>query len=89
MCCPRQGLHHVKVRVYKTMNTRDSRADGAPVNYLSYLLRLWRTGENHPWRVSLEDARTGERVGFSDLAALVQFLCERMQSPAHDEGDRA
>jgi hypothetical protein len=44
--------------------------------YLSYLLRLWRTGtgETWTWRASLEDARTGERQGFASLNLLFAFL---------------
>lgn len=57
----------------------------APVNYLSYLLRLWRTEESNPWRASLEDSRTGERVGFGSLEGLFAFLREETE-PAAQEG---
>ena len=80
---------HVTERIREAMKTCYEKLDGALVDYYSYLLRLWRTGEGHPWRGSLEDAETGERVGFSDLEALVQFLREQTRSPLHDEGDRA
>jgi hypothetical protein len=44
------------------------------------LLRLWRISSRGepPWRAALEDARTGERHGFADLARLCAFLKERM-----------
>jgi hypothetical protein len=48
-----------------------------PRRYRAYLLRLWQAqGEDgHPvWRAALEDARTGERHGFADLARLYAFL---------------
>ncbi len=44
--------------------------------YISYLLRLWQTGNNREcaWRTSLESAHTGERRGFANLAELFAFL---------------
>jgi hypothetical protein len=53
--------------------------------YLSYLLRLWRAGEGSElsvddqacagsWRASLENAQTGERVGFGGVEELCRFL---------------
>jgi hypothetical protein len=49
--------------------------------YRVYLLRLWQAeGEDgRPvWRAALEDARTGERRGFADLARLFAFLEEQV-----------
>jgi len=52
-------------------------------DYLSYLLRLWRggddggpqgAGEKPVWRASLESARTGERRSFATLDDLFDFL---------------
>jgi hypothetical protein len=42
--------------------------------YHAYLLRLWRTGRDGPWRVSVEDARTGERTGFDTVESACHFL---------------
>ena len=44
--------------------------------YLSYLLRMWRTGSEGQavWRASLENPFTGERKGFANLKDLVTFL---------------
>ena len=45
-------------------------------HYRAYLLRLWQVmhaGEL-VWRASLEDPRTGERLGFSSLERLIVFL---------------
>ena len=43
--------------------------------YRSFLLRLWyAAGDGGAWRAQLVDPRTGERLGFSTLAALVAFL---------------
>ena len=48
-----------------------------PRRYRVYFLRLWQAegDEGRPvWRATLEDARTGERHGFADLARLCAFL---------------
>jgi len=48
-----------------------------PRRYRVYLLRLWlaESEDGRPvWRAALEDARTGERHGFADLARLCAFL---------------
>jgi hypothetical protein len=58
-----------------------------PVDYFSYLLRMWRTGENSAWRASLEDPQTGERVGFRSLEALWSFLWERTASTTIQEDE--
>ncbi len=44
--------------------------------YVSYLLRLWQEtgGATTHWRASLQDAQTGQRVGFADLENLFSFL---------------
>ena len=47
--------------------------------YLAYLLRLWQVQEKGGigWRASVENAHTGEKVGFAHLDELVAFLRER------------
>lgn len=47
-------------------------------DYRSYLLRLWQADGSaaSSWRASLEDPRTGERVGFANLEQLFAFLME-------------
>lgn len=56
------------------------------LEYLSYLLRLWRVsgageldgmGREAIWRASLESTRTGERTGFAGLNELFDFLQEQ------------
>lgn len=51
-------------------------ADGVSSHYTSYLLRVWRVGEQGrtTCRALLENVTTGERVGFSDLDGLLVFL---------------
>ncbi len=48
--------------------------------YLAYLLRLWQTGDSQSpaWRVSLEDPRSGQRLGFVDLESAFVFLKEQI-----------
>jgi len=48
-----------------------------PRRYRVYLLRLWQAAgkDGQPvWRAALEDARSGERHAFADLAQLCAFL---------------
>jgi hypothetical protein len=47
--------------------------------YLAYLLRLWQVQDKGGigWRASVENAHTGEKVGFAHLDQLVAFLRER------------
>ena len=47
--------------------------------YFSYLLRVWLEGDRDQptWRASLEDTHSGERVGFSSLETLCQFLDQK------------
>jgi hypothetical protein len=56
------------------------------LNYMSYLLRLWRAGnaEEPSWRAALENPRTGERQVFGDLASLFAFLQEKTRSAPPD-----
>lgn len=51
---------------------------GLRPDYLSYLLRLWRTGSKDAtaWRSALEDVQTGERRTFANLDALIAYLRE-------------
>jgi len=53
-------------------------SDTNPIPYTAYLLRLWPADDRMGavWRAHLENPRTGERRGFSSLAALVAFLEE-------------
>lgn len=46
--------------------------------YRAYLVRLWpvHSGGQMVWRASAEDAHSGERHAFADLAGLFVFLEE-------------
>ena len=54
--------------------------------YRSYLLRLWRAeASDEGWRASLEDARTGKRIGFASLEQLFAFLMEQVEDETKKE----
>ena len=44
--------------------------------YYSFLLRIWESGapEDPVWRVSIENTRTREMVGFDSLGGLFEYL---------------
>jgi hypothetical protein len=52
-------------------------------DYLSYLLRLWRVNQGEEgWRASLESVHTAERMGFSNLDGLFDYLrCQICAGP--------
>ncbi|MBI5034639.1 MAG: hypothetical protein HZB51_29305 [Chloroflexi bacterium] len=61
-----------------------------PFPYQSYLLRFWQesnapTNSARVWRFSLEDPRTGERMGFANLEHLLAFLREQMNNSPSKE----
>lgn len=59
------------------MPTRtEQTGNGLEHDYRAYLLRMWQAGsqERPVWRASLEDATSGERQVFSEIADLVAFL---------------
>ena len=45
-------------------------------DYRSYLLRLWRAGDQGEaaWRASLRSAQTGKSIGFASLEDLFDYL---------------
>jgi hypothetical protein len=46
--------------------------------YQAYMVRLWRVeGDHETWRFLVEDAHTGQRWSFADLAALCAFMQEK------------
>jgi hypothetical protein len=61
---------------------------GEQPDYQSYLLRLWRVdqGENAV-QASLESTHTGERRGFANLEAMLDFLRGQMAVQAERTSD--
>lgn len=55
--------------------------------YFSYLLRIWSPGDEGEvsWRASLDDPRTGERLGFPCLEALFEYLQEHINQDTGTE----
>ena len=55
--------------------------------YRVFLLRVWQADDNgrSVWRAALEDARTGERHGFADLARFCAFLEQQAASWAEPD----
>lgn len=51
-------------------------------DYASYLLRLWRSGEDDGalWHASLQNVCESQRMNFPNLDALVEFLKMRYDS---------
>lgn len=52
-------------------------------NYQAYMLRVWKERTEQaeattPIRLSLENTKTGTRIGFADLDRLTQYLHEQM-----------
>jgi hypothetical protein len=61
--------------------------EGRSATYHSYLLRLWREGEDGvAWRASLHDPRSGERQGFRSVDELFAFLQAQMGAAPGTEG---
>ena len=58
------------------------------VDYLSYLLRLWRDGEEEKadWRASLQSSLSDERQVFASLADLFGFLQRQTGTMYADDG---
>lgn len=50
-----------------------------PPRYLAYLLRLRRDTPSTPWRVTLENPHTGERLGFATLPQFIAYLYEKIE----------
>ena len=49
-----------------------------PLQYISYLLRLWRDTDAGPWRATLVDGQSGQLRSFADAVRLIAFLTAQM-----------
>ena len=57
--------------------------------YCSYLLRIWiEPTDGDSWRFSLEDTKTGKRVGFASMRKLVDYLDHLMDTECEPEIDQ-
>ena len=52
--------------------------------YQAYLLRLQRSSAQAVWRISLEDAQTGEKLRFGSEKELLRYLWQLLdKAPPH------
>jgi hypothetical protein len=62
-----------------------------PNRYYAYLLRLWPENANTEgaagWRATLEDARSGERLGFASLEQLFTHLMQLAETRRKEPGE--
>lgn len=59
--------------------------------YHSYLLRIWlhQIHGRSTWRASLDETRSGERVGFPDLRSLINYLCQKFPEEEDNQSELA
>lgn len=55
--------------------------------YRAFLIRLWREGEQGPWRAEAENPHTGEHRAFADLRMLFEFLADSDSAPAAGQAE--
>ena len=55
-----------------------NKLDSSPLDYHSYLLRLWRDGAQGVWRASLHSTAIEQVYHFASIEALVSFLDARV-----------
>jgi len=56
-----------------------------PKDYVSYLLRMWRSRQaESTWQASLESPLTGERQGFASLEDMWTFLQAQTGTRSND-----
>ena len=62
-----------------------------PKHYYAYLLRLWPgdagTEGVAGWRATLEDGRSGERLGFASLEQLFTHLMQLAETSRKEPGE--
>ena len=56
-----------------------------PGHYDSFLMRIWRGGQENKWRWMLQNIRTGEQKGFRDMEALFDYLQNTYEPPVLTE----
>lgn len=62
---------------------------GEERRYVAYLLRLWVEpgADPAPWRASLQNPRSGERIGFAHPEDLIRYLRSLTGEPADHDTD--
>jgi hypothetical protein len=54
-------------------------------NYKGYLVRIWRSSSQAPWRASARDTMSGEQHHFANLEKLLLFLREETTDQENSE----
>lgn len=56
-------------------------------SYRAYMLRMWSVEQSGQavWRASLEDPHTRQKIGFSNVEALIGYICELTDSAQDKE----
>jgi hypothetical protein len=60
------------------------------VDYHIFMLRVWKESEvspDSPMRLSVENTRTGTRVGFTEWRKLVEYINSQAKGSANEVGD--
>jgi hypothetical protein len=92
-CAQEYGFHALSTRFVRAWLLCWWREETTMVDergYLAYMVRLWNVHHNGDlvWRASAENAHTGERHAFADLAALCEFLKTAVQEAAATSAQR-
>ena len=82
--CARNDLGTIWERGFSIMRGKKGENEMQTSNpqghYDSYLLRIWRGGQENKWRWMLQNIRTGEQKGFRDMETLFDFLHDAYQA---------
>jgi hypothetical protein len=64
------------------MPEADANAVQTHETYHAYLLRMWCSAEDGCiWQASLQDSKSGERIGFASLEGLFAYLMQTTEPP--------
>ena len=64
----------------------EQRPTATPTNEHTYLLRIWRTAADQPWRITLRRAGGQAVQHFPSLTALVATLWQQLHGDQPSEG---
>jgi len=67
-------------------DTQDGSQPVGAAHYRAYLLRIWN-GSQAGLHASLQDAKTGLRLGFSSLEELFAYLMDETERPDREQKD--
>ena len=67
-------------------DTQNGAEPAGAAHYRAYLLRIWN-GHQAGWQASLQDAKTGLRLGFSSLEELFAYLMDETERTGRERKD--